>query len=148
MSTQQTTKASYQGKYGYHICSYEQFQYMKHAHKLFYQAIVDRRKWQRWAKKDQINRDPTEPFCYHNNVLDQKMRSYKYNSLRHSNDIGIYMYGEVLRQYQLCKKPYQADEIEEVWSKFYRDELWNDSKFKDLISKIEDFYQNRANKKQ
>lgn len=140
MSTQQTTNAPIQGKYGYHICSYEQYKYMKHAHKIFYLAIIDRRKWQRWARKDENNKNQKEPNCYHNGELDQKLRSLKHSTLKSSNQIAIYKYEEVLRQYKLCKRPYQMKEIEEVTNSVENIELWNDPYFKDLIKKIETNY--------
>lgn len=154
MSTQQQVKV-HQGKYGYYVCSYEEYLFLKDAHKLFYRAIVDRRRWQRWARKDPDNRlrrvkdvhdaeakitnwkeiPIPEPRCFHLDEHDMRTRSKKYISIKESSSIDGYQYDHLLEQYRIARKPYRSkQECEEAAESLHY------AGYVKIIERLKEFY--------
>lgn len=79
MTTQ--TIQDHQSRWGYHSCSYADFRKLKSLHKWYWQAVYDKARWERWARKT-INQHGPEPKHYHFSQEDGELIRYLYQEAR------------------------------------------------------------------
>lgn len=96
----------HQSKWGYHPCDYEQFLFLKKAHKLLLRAYRDIKKWMAWERKTvyQPKEEPVHPSmfveCGFHKAGKKTWSGYGFKKYRGQN-----LYHLVLEAYQNARRP-------------------------------------------
>lgn len=131
-----------QGKYGKYAYSHDKYLWMKKAHALFIRAIIDRKRWHRWAKKQPRNRG-AEPKCFMTDNWYDSFYKRCSNNGGHFHmllRIDDYYYHNVLNAYRITRYPMHIWDSKKVIYNKYCEDILTSPKFVKLIEDLEKFY--------
>jgi len=137
MDTSTINTIVHKSKWGYHSCSYEDFMFLKRAHKILLRAYKDAKRWIRWKNKT-VYQSSEEPICHREFVelglhLAGKKCWWGWGFKRYDRQ-NLYLY--TLKLYQTARRP--VVNPEDVQFIEIPDNL------KKLVDTLEEFYNSKS----